>query len=91
MEISRELIGSVFSWECVSEDEAVVRTLGVLSSSGAVTAYLVPGDQSGTAEARMSNDELGAVITVVCQVSEAGELTVLSHSFTQAEPIPSGD
>lgn len=68
-------------WQCVSDNEEVVQSLGVIYEGASSSAYLLPTKTAGEATVRLTHGGSGAEITLVCEVDEDGDFHIVSHSI----------
>lgn len=70
-------------WECVSDNEAVVEVLDLVYTAEGNVAYLMPGEEPGSATVRMTSPDSTVEVTLVCEVDANGDFHIKSHSIRE--------
>ena len=68
-------------WSCVTEDESIVKVLGVVTTDDGAAAYLRAGTEPGTVRVRMTDTVSGTEIILDLEADGRGTLLLLDHSL----------
>jgi len=71
----------IMDWQLTSDNEAAAAPAGVFSINYDTDAYVAPGTEPGKATVTLQSRSADMAVTLVCELSEAGDLSIIEHSI----------